>query len=302
MACAWTAQLQGFYAPELSPRMAGFAMGGTPVNVHEVAHHIQNSIAAGLALGVFIGLSNTYSQVAQYLKDNLTPEGDKLYDLPRSNCFTKFMLAALNKDVLGRDYWKMDDPLESEVILPILDTLKCGESTDESQIPKSAPLCIVQSYKDEVVPLQQVDDLVDKWSKAGAAIEYIRDETPGHIVLSFTSLPMILKWLKHRVEGTPSAAQPGAPVIKNVKTSLLIKDQDEAKEMREYDIISGIDLLASESLLIFQSFHPMQQQSTTASRNDYKQRWTSSKKDLGSHERCVLNRVIIREEIPLLVT
>lgn len=274
LASGWTAQLQATYAPELTDSIIGYAFGGTPVNLSEIATHVQKGIAAGLTLGVIAGLSNVYPALRKYVQDSLTKAGKELYKIAQEHCFADFMLAAVSKDVLGREYWKVDSPLAETVPSSVLKELVMGDKAD--QIP-TAPLHIMQSLGDEVVPTKQVDDLVDNWASRGASIEYIRDETPGHVVLCFTGLPSTLKWLKARVAGEKSVSKPGKATVVTVKNSLFINENDIAKETREY-------VAATHVTITFADVSSPRTQCRPPDEISSRRRWTSSRTSLGSSE------------------
>lgn len=161
---------------------------------------------------------------------SVTNKGHRLYEIPKKECFAPFMLASVGKDVIGPEYFKLPKPLEEALPSQILATLNLNR--DNLKPPKQ-PMLIMASLHDEVVPIAQVDNLVNKWAAQGGTIELVRDEASAHIVLSFTGFPHQLDWIQDRFDGKENAAQPMKPVITTVQTSLSL-DDDKAKKQCEY--------------------------------------------------------------------
>jgi Secretory lipase len=133
------------------------------------------------------------------------------------------MIHNFNEDVLGK-FFTVPNPLNQPEIVKVLAATTMGSQKQACPI---APMLIHQSKNDEVVPVATVDALVEKWGKAGANIQYLKDTLSEHVLLNFTSTPSAMKWIDDRLEGRVNPVKNGTPLIRELVTSLT-DDEDEA--------------------------------------------------------------------------
>jgi hypothetical protein len=181
--------------------------------------------------------ANAYPKLNKWLLASINKVGEPHFLKARESCFYSVVASSLGKDVLG--LVAAADSKKSEGYFNVSDVLGAPECRDvmkhnllgahPTQIPV-APLFIVQSLHDEIVPFAPVDDLVQRWGRAGARIEYIRDEWSAHVILCFTGYPVTVKWMEERLELKPNPVLPGKPYVRTVKTSL---NDEPAKACRE---------------------------------------------------------------------
>jgi hypothetical protein len=181
--------------------------------------------------------ANAYPKLNKWLLASINKVGEPHFLKARDSCFYSVVASSLGKDVLG--LVTAADSKKSEAYFNVSDVLGAPECRDvmkhnllgahPTQIPV-APLFIVQSLHDEIVPFAPVDDLVQRWGRAGARIEYIRDEWSAHVILCFTGYPVTVKWMEERLELKPNPVLPGKPYVRTVKTSL---NDEPAKACRE---------------------------------------------------------------------
>lgn len=145
------------------------------------------------------------------------------------------MLASFEKDVLAGPpdgYFNITNPLDQPDVNSIL--AKSNLLTVAAKSAPRQPMWLTGSLEDEAVPPDQMQTIVDLWSKNGATIQLTKDRTPGHAVNCFSSFPATVRWLRDRFANKPNPAKPGKPVVQTVVNSLELLLSSEAKEDGEW--------------------------------------------------------------------
>lgn len=177
-------------------------MGGVPANLLSCAISVNDSIAAGLIIGIFQGLvrqegkvtggsrpiddclpfqANAYPPLQQWVDTNSTKEGKAVFQVARTKCFASFITDSFLKDVLNlvpdstfndhTKYFSMDtNPLLEPIPLSIVQENGLGAAftaTKESKLIPKVPIYIYQAISDYVVPIDTIDTLVKMWSSNG---------------------------------------------------------------------------------------------------------------------------------------
>ena len=69
--------------------------------------------------------------------------------------------------------------------------------------PPDPAVLIVQAVHDPIISVDDIDALVETYSRNGASIAYHRDRFCEHLLLHPLSAPMTLRWLRDRFNGRP---------------------------------------------------------------------------------------------------
>lgn len=139
------------------------------------------------------------------------------------------MIKSVGRSFLTDGYFNVTEPLETPIVKKVLDSQTLGGP--DANVHIAQPILLSNSIKDEVIPIQQVDDIVQQWGKAGSSVEYTRDETYGHTVNCFTAFPHTVQWIRDRFAGKAADAKPGEPLIRTVENSLetFVESNDNQK-------------------------------------------------------------------------
>lgn len=245
VAIGWAAQMLETYAPELSGSIKGWSMGGVPADLFQVAHHVNDNLAAGLIIGVFRGLSNVYPKLEDWMQANTNQEGKDMLAIAKNKCFWSFMPANAFSDVLnlkpggsGKDagyFTVQGDPLTQPLAKEIMEENHLGaelpKTGDKKLVPK-VPMFVYESIPDEVVPIAVVDDLIAQWTKngvcpssckrlaclpssslhtTGATIKYSRVEGWLHVGTIFAMQARNVQWISDCFEGKPVDVETDGP-------------------------------------------------------------------------------------------
>ena len=190
-ATAWAAEYAPTYAPEL--KIVGAAQGGLPVNPINVAKKVDGTFWAGAYIGAVVGLSRGYPEIN--VEDYATQAGlDALKDAG-TRCLTGFPnLLTAYAYKKGLAYYKDPNFLD----LPVMQAIN-RENTLGQFVPQ-VPLQIFQSVGDQLMPIADVDALVDNYCGKRVKVEYKRVAGTDH-VLGGLYLSGGLNYLLDRFDG-----------------------------------------------------------------------------------------------------
>ena len=190
-ATAWAAEYAPTYAPEL--KIVGAAQGGLPVNPINVAKKVDGTFWAGAYIGAVVGLSRGYPEIN--VEDYATQAGlDALKDAG-TRCLTGFPnLLTAYAYKKGSAYYKDPNFLD----LPVMQAIN-RENTLGQFVPQ-VPLQIFQSVGDQLMPIADVDALVDNYCGKRVKVEYKRVAGTDH-VLGGLYLSGGLNYLLDRFDG-----------------------------------------------------------------------------------------------------
>lgn len=208
LASGWAAALQPSYAPEL--HFEGAALGGTVPNITSVLDSVNMGPFEGLAFGFMTGISRAHTNFTHWIDENLIPsKAAEFRDIARG--------CNIGESSKGgfKDFFSY---------------FKRGRSSFYDAIPQSVlnwdgqlgvfgtptmPLFIYKAIGDEVSPVQDSNQLVEKWCGLGAQIEYQKNLVGEHLSEDFTGSANGLEWISHRLAGRPVPNQ-GKCVTKTV--------------------------------------------------------------------------------------
>ncbi len=197
MASAWAAEMAPDHAPELN--LVGAALGAPVGDPGQTFIRLNGGRYAALPALVVAGLRHIYPGLGKVISEHANLEGiRKLKELEtlttvqalhrfRHNDFDDYIDAALA------------DVLATPEILEVFDDLRMGHRTP------TCPLLVVQGTHDQMIHVDDVDSLVERYVDRGATVSYVRDRVSEHISLQPIATPAMLDWLADRFAGKPVA-------------------------------------------------------------------------------------------------
>ncbi|KAH9827398.1 LIP-domain-containing protein [Teratosphaeria destructans] len=213
----WAAELQASYAPELD--FSGIAIGGVIANLTASIIDIGNGgHFSGLAFSGITGLSRAYPDLAASVDRHLIPS--KAAEFRKIGSASQSEASDMGK---GKKVWDYFDIGEDMVHDPAF-VFAASQSGIMGQhgSPKS-PLYVYHAKGDEVCPVADVTDLVDKYCNAGATIQYEINTSGGHVEEALAGSAGAFEWLEDRMKGEAVSDQ-GECTTEDVKVSVLSWD------------------------------------------------------------------------------
>jgi triacylglycerol lipase len=200
-ATGYTSELAPGYAPEL--HIAAVVEGGLPANVKEVFDNLNTSISPGLAFIVAVGANSGYpnlfpmsmfNQAGQALAAQFRA-GASTYPLGAPNNISAYTACGCNP---------VDDPVQFPNVALII------KDDDLGQHVPTAPVYIYQGFNDELIPYDQVQDLVNTYCQEGGTVDF-RVYPGEHISTAGSGASEALAYLSARLDGAPPVNTCGLP-------------------------------------------------------------------------------------------
>ncbi|MFW0793204.1 lipase family protein [Gordonia sp. CPCC 205515] len=195
LATAWTAEMAPTYAPELN--IAGAVLGSPVGDMASALLRLDGGFHSGLPIMVIAGLRRVYPALDRAIEEHATYTGRRelaeIEELPTLDAVRKF------------GHHDIDDYLD----IPLADLLAQPEMVEmmaDLQLGSHAPdipLLVVQAVHDEVIGVDDIDRLVDRYRELGTSVTYLRDQLSEHYSLLALSGPTAVGWLTRRFEGQP---------------------------------------------------------------------------------------------------
>lgn len=183
------AELHATYAPELD--ILGAAEGGTVADLRPVIELASGRVFSGLALAAIIGTGREYPELSGWLNEHLDPLGRTLVNAKQNLCGTYGVVVAPFVDISG--LLGGADLLADPIPFSVFEQNTMGKTVPD------LPLYIFQSNPDYVVPVGQVNTLVDTYCQDPAArVLYTRDHFSEHASMELIGTPRALLWLRDR--------------------------------------------------------------------------------------------------------
>ncbi|MFF0489464.1 lipase family protein [Nocardia sp. NPDC004068] len=195
IATGHAAELKGSYAPELN--VVGVAEGGVPADLGRVLDVANGQLTSGLVLAAVMGLAHEYPEFARFMADNLDPLGRAVTTVQSGLCvqYVSMLLPFLNLKGLLR---VPGDPMRDPVVADVLDRTRMG-----ARVP-DMPMYIWNANPDEIIPVGQVNTLVDTYCRNGASVAYTREHFGEHIASEVSGAGPAMLWLRDRLDGVPA--------------------------------------------------------------------------------------------------
>lgn len=197
IATGHAAELHQSYAPELN--IVGVAEGGVPADLGPVLDNSINGIWSGMAMAAVIGLSREYPEFSALLDQTMDPLGKALSVIKGGLCVQWNTALAPFMNVKGF-LRTQGDPLDHPVVREVLDSTRMGKS-----VP-TMPMYIWQGNPDELIPVGQVNTLINTYCQDPAAsVQYTREHLSEHITTELFGTGPALLWLRDRLNGVPAS-------------------------------------------------------------------------------------------------
>lgn len=209
MASAWTAEMAPEYAPELN--IVGAALGAPVGDPGQTFIRLNGGRHAALPALVVAGLRHIYPGLGRLITEHANFDGmRKLKEL--EDLTTVQALARFRKNDFD-DYIDVPlaDLLATPEVLHVFEDLRMGH-----RIP-TCPLLVVQGTHDQMIHVDDVDSMVERYLEGGATVSYVRDQTSEHVSLQPLATPLMFGFLADRFAGKPAPS--GVRTVRTVALS-----------------------------------------------------------------------------------
>ncbi len=191
------AELRQSYAPELN--IVGAAEGGVAADLGMALEQNNGQLWSGVIMAAVLGLGREYPEFGQLLRDDLDPLGQGLAQVKSGLCVQWQAVTFPFADLQGM--LRTDgDPMRHPVVVDVLDKTRMGKAVPD------VPMFLWQGNPDELVPVAQVNALVDTYcADPNAQVQYTREHLSEHITTEPSGAATALLWLRDRLDGVPAA-------------------------------------------------------------------------------------------------
>lgn len=197
IAATWANELYRSYAPELN--IKGVAAGGVPVDLGNVARKVDGKLFSGVYFAAVAALAKAYPEVDT---DALTNDkGKAMLAKSQDMCLGQF-LTGQPDPLTGFAFQKMKnnitvpDLLQVPIIQRVIAQNRLGQGTP------GAPAYIYQGTLDEMMPIGDVDALVNQYCRQGVKLVYKRTFN-DHLLLAVSGYGKAFDFLQDRLNGVP---------------------------------------------------------------------------------------------------
>lgn len=198
IASGWAAELQADYAPELDIR--GFAVGGLPVNVETVARRIDGTLLSGMYMAVATSLGRAYPEIN--VDSLLNERGKRMMARVGNTCAGQF-LSGTQDPLMLYPFRRMSRYTTVPQLLDLPEVQRAIALNTLGQRVPMAPMYIYQGKLDELIPIRDVDAVVEHYCESGVPVQY-RRVLNDHLLLAITGHRGALRYLSDRIAGIPA--------------------------------------------------------------------------------------------------
>lgn len=196
LATSWAAETAPAYAPELN--LVGAAVGAPVSDPGSTFVHLNETMFTGLPTLVIAALAREYPALREVLADHVDEKGRKIF----YEDALQWSPATAIRRMAHKDFAYYCDRSFEEIarlpkLLALFDDIRTGQRAP------TVPMLVVQSVKDQIVPVADASAQVRKYTDGGTEVEYLTDEWSDHFSMHFMSAPMLLGWLSDRLAGKP---------------------------------------------------------------------------------------------------
>lgn len=192
LATAWAAEMAAGYAPELN--IVG-AVAGSPVGDPGAAFlRLNGSLLSGFSTVCVAALRRAYPELDSVLRAHARPAFHTLLADAASRTTLALLPRFAGKNLDEYSESSFADLLNGAQMRRVLDDIRPG-----GQAP-SMPVLIIQGVNDELIAVDDVDQHVDRYRRAGAHIHYVRDRLSFHLALLYLGTPATMNWMADRFD------------------------------------------------------------------------------------------------------
>ncbi|GEM30283.1 hypothetical protein NN3_12900 [Nocardia neocaledoniensis NBRC 108232] len=195
MATSWAAEMADSYAPELA--IVGAAAGSPVGDPASTFLRLNGSVFSGLPGLVVHGLRR------------VSPALDAVLDRSASTAAQRRLAGLADRTTIGAVFsapltdWDdlttepLADVLAQPEIVALMQSLQLGTHKP------SMPMFVVQSVRDPLISVDDVDGQVQRYRAADVHVTYLRDRLSEHLSLAVFATPLMFDWLDDRFAGRP---------------------------------------------------------------------------------------------------
>lgn len=195
LASAWAAQVHAQYAPELD--IVGAVLGSPVGDLGNTFRRLNGTGYAALPALVVSALAKTYPGLRRVIEEHANDEGRAMLRRAERMTTGEAMVRLFRTDMDRMVIPPLDDVLAMPEVREVFEEIRLGGTAP------ALPVLIVQAVHDSVIAVADIDELVHRYSSAGARVTYHRDRFSEHMLLHPMSAPMTLRWLTDRFAGRP---------------------------------------------------------------------------------------------------
>lgn len=191
IATGWAGELQPTYAPELE--IAAIAVGGFVANLTAVMLNINGGPHAGYIPTVLLGILSQYPDLKSLYSEVKPADVQKLLN-PLSQCSSSNIREFKDQDIF--DFFQDGEQiLYKKSIQKVLAELTMGQSAIK------VPMLVYEGMKDEIVPVDSVDAIVNEFCHEGTNIRYYKNPDTDHIETAVNGFLLALEFLVSALNG-----------------------------------------------------------------------------------------------------
>lgn len=188
-ATIWAAELQPTYAPEL--KLTAVVAGGVPVDIRAIADYIDGGVFAGVELAGSVGISRGYPEFK--LKDTLNTNGIEMLQKIGKMCIEEYAMYYAFRRL--NYFTKLKYPLLQPLALNNLKKVDLGQ-----RVP-SAPIFIYEAVFDQLIPFEDVQNLVKFYCDSGVRVEFDQSWMAEHNSMAAIGAFKAYQFIADRFEG-----------------------------------------------------------------------------------------------------
>ncbi len=236
LATTWAAETATTYAPELN--IVGVSAGGVPPDIKAVADHVDGGPFSAIELAGAVGMSQAYPEILGLMKTDAATTAMRNFFL--STCIEEYLTSQYALQTLAT-YSIVPDPLDyccvapgctPELCIPailaenhlghVCSTFPfqhcstngdCGGGGMCRIKTPTAPMYFFHAVLDELIPVEDLNQLVAQYCDSGVTVQYYQDPASDHVSLAVSGAPAAVANLAARFAGQPPINTCGLPTL-----------------------------------------------------------------------------------------
>ncbi|MBL1079707.1 triacylglycerol lipase [Nocardia sp. 2] len=196
IATGHAAELRQSYAPELN--IVATAEGGVPSDLGVVLDNGNNGLWSGVVLAATMGLTREYPEFAAFVNQNMDLFGKAVTTVQGGLCvqYLVNVFPFLNLKGMLR---VPGDPMLRPEVRNVVEQTRMGKAVPDM------PMYIWQGNPDELIPVGQVNTLVDTYCRDPKAnVQYLREHFAEHVTTELSGAGPAMLWMRDRLNGIPA--------------------------------------------------------------------------------------------------
>ena len=175
IATGHAAELKGTYAPELN--IVGAAEGGVPADLGMTLNVANGQATSGLILAAVMGLTHEYPEFGRFVDDAYGPVGQRPDHCSERAVRAVRQFAAAVPESQRHAAGSGRSPAAAR-------GRRCARQDWMGKSVPDMPMYIWQGNPDEIIPVGQVNNLVDDYCRSpSATVQYTREHFAEHVAM-----------------------------------------------------------------------------------------------------------------------